>query len=118
MCMKNRKVPRRNEQTKHEWKIIIGHRNITRNLLARLIAGLLIPLGAQAADDETLDKVKDKRIQEGDEIRAKFDNAGNKSKSFKTTAGCCPPWQSASVAERKLSAISFLVGINSFFRPK
>ena len=39
-------------------------------------------------DDETLDKFKDKRIQEGDEIRAKFDNAGNKSKSFKKTAGC------------------------------
>ena len=39
-------------------------------------------------DDETLDKFKDKRIQEGDEIRAKYDNAGNKSKSFKKTAGC------------------------------
>ena len=39
-------------------------------------------------DDETLDKFKDKRIQEGDEIRAKFDNSGNKSKSFKKTAGC------------------------------
>jgi hypothetical protein len=40
------------------------------------------------SDDETLDKFKDKRIQEGDEIRAKFDNNGNKSKSFKKTAGC------------------------------
>ena len=40
------------------------------------------------SDDETLDKFKDKRIQEGDEIRAKYDNAGNKSKSFKKTAGC------------------------------
>ena len=39
-------------------------------------------------DDETLDKFKDGRIQEGDEIRAKYDNAGNKSKSFKKTAGC------------------------------
>ena len=39
-------------------------------------------------DDETLDKFKDKRIQDGDEIRAKFDNNGNKSKSFKKTAGC------------------------------
>jgi len=39
-------------------------------------------------DEETLDKFKDKRIQEGDEIRAKFDNSGNKSKSFKRTSGC------------------------------
>ena len=39
-------------------------------------------------DEETLDKFKDKRIQEGDEIRAKYDNAGNKSKSFKRTSGC------------------------------
>ena len=39
-------------------------------------------------DDETLDKFKDKRIQEGDEIRAKYDNNGNKSKSFKRTSGC------------------------------
>jgi hypothetical protein len=40
------------------------------------------------SDDETLDKFKDKRIQEGDEIRAKYDNGGNKSKSFKRTSGC------------------------------
>jgi hypothetical protein len=40
------------------------------------------------SDDETLDKFKDKRIQDGDEIRAKFDSNGNKSKSFKKTAGC------------------------------
>lgn len=41
-------------------------------------------------DDLTLDKFKDKRIVEGDEIRAKFDNTGgkNESKSFKKTAGC------------------------------
>ena len=41
-------------------------------------------------DDLTLDKFKDKRIVEGDEIRAKYDNAGGKieSKSFKKTAGC------------------------------
>jgi len=39
-------------------------------------------------DDETLDKFKDKRIQVGDEIRAKYDSNGNKSKSFKRTAGC------------------------------
>lgn len=40
------------------------------------------------SDEETLDKFKDKRIQEGDEIRAKYDNSGNKSKSFKRTSGC------------------------------
>lgn len=42
------------------------------------------------SDDLTLDKFKDKRIQEGDEIRAKYDDAGgkNESKSFKKTAGC------------------------------
>ena len=41
-------------------------------------------------DDLTLDKFKDKRIVEGDAIRAKYDNAGgkNESKSFKKTAGC------------------------------
>ena len=40
-------------------------------------------------DDETLDKFKDKRIVEGDEIRAKYDDANkNLSKSFKKTAGC------------------------------
>jgi len=42
------------------------------------------------ADDETLEKFKDKRIQVGDEIRARFDDAGgnNQSKSFRKTAGC------------------------------
>lgn len=41
-------------------------------------------------DDLTLDKFKDKRIVEGDEIRTKYDNTGgkNESKSFKKTAGC------------------------------
>ena len=41
-------------------------------------------------DDETLDKFKDKRIQVGDEIRARYDDAGgnNQSKSFRKTAGC------------------------------
>ncbi|MBI5255909.1 MAG: hypothetical protein HY855_05375 [Burkholderiales bacterium] len=41
-------------------------------------------------DDLTLDKFKDKRIVESDEIRAKYDNTGGKnlSKSFKKTAGC------------------------------
>jgi hypothetical protein len=42
------------------------------------------------SDDLTLDKFKDKRIVEGDEIRTRFDDADgkNKSKSFKKTAGC------------------------------
>jgi len=41
-------------------------------------------------DDLTLDKFKDKRIVEGDEIRTKFEKSGsgNASKSFKKTAGC------------------------------
>ena len=41
-------------------------------------------------DDLTLDKFKDKRIVQGDEIRTKYDDAGGKnlSKSFKKTAGC------------------------------
>lgn len=46
------------------------------------------PVTINITDDETLDKFKDKRIQDGDEIRAKFDSNGNKSKSFKKTAGC------------------------------
>lgn len=42
------------------------------------------------SDDLTLDKLKDKRIVEGDEIRCKFDKQGDKnsSKIFKKTAGC------------------------------
>ena len=41
-------------------------------------------------DNLTLDKFKDKRIVEGDEIRTKFDKSDGKnhSKSFKKTAGC------------------------------
>ncbi|GAB4212081.1 MAG: hypothetical protein Fur007_03670 [Rhodoferax sp.] len=40
-------------------------------------------------DDLTLDKFKDKRIVEGDEIRTTFEKDGkNTSKSFKKTAGC------------------------------
>ena len=41
-------------------------------------------------DDLTLDKMKDKRIVEGDEIRTKYESAGGKntSKMFKKTAGC------------------------------
>jgi hypothetical protein len=41
------------------------------------------------ADDITLDKFKDKRIQPGDEIRSRFEKGEkNLSKSFKKTAGC------------------------------
>lgn len=42
------------------------------------------------SDELTLDKFKDKRIVEGDEIRCKFDKQGDKnvSKIFKKTAGC------------------------------
>ena len=41
-------------------------------------------------DDLTLDKLKDKRIVEGDEIRTKYEKSGNvnSSKMFKKTAGC------------------------------
>ena len=41
-------------------------------------------------DELTLDKFKDKRIVEGDEIRARFEkkDGGNASKSFRKTAGC------------------------------
>lgn len=41
-------------------------------------------------DDLTLDKFKDKRIVEGDEIRTKYETEGDKntSKMFKKTAGC------------------------------
>lgn len=40
-------------------------------------------------DDLTLDKFKDKRIVEGDEIRARWEKDGkNTSKYFKKTAGC------------------------------
>jgi len=42
------------------------------------------------SDELTLDKLKDKRIVEGDEIRCKFEKVDgkNKSKMFKKTAGC------------------------------
>ncbi len=47
------------------------------------------PVTITITDDLTLDKFKDKRIVEGDEIRARFDKDGkNTSKSFKKTAGC------------------------------
>ena len=42
------------------------------------------------SDELTLDKFKDKRIVEGDEIRCKFDkqDGKNNSKIFQKTAGC------------------------------
>lgn len=41
-------------------------------------------------DELTLDKIKDKRITDGDEIRTKYEKEGDKnvSKIFKKTAGC------------------------------
>jgi hypothetical protein len=41
-------------------------------------------------DELTLDKFKDKRIVEGDEIRARFEKkeSSKRGKSFKKTAGC------------------------------
>lgn len=41
-------------------------------------------------DEATLDKFKDKRIVEGDEIRARFEKkeGSNAAKSFRKTAGC------------------------------
>ena len=41
-------------------------------------------------DELTLDKFKDKRIVEGDEVRTKYEKSGdtNTSKMFKKTAGC------------------------------
>src|SRR5512133_1571473 len=47
------------------------------------------PITITITDDLTLDKFKDKRIVEGDEIRARFEKDGkNTAKSFKKTAGC------------------------------
>ncbi len=47
------------------------------------------PTTLTITDDLTLDKFKDKRIVEGDEIRARWEKDGkNTSKSFKKTAGC------------------------------
>ena len=41
-------------------------------------------------DELTIDKMKDKRIVEGDEIRCKYEkeDGKNTSKLFKKTAGC------------------------------
>jgi hypothetical protein len=48
------------------------------------------PVTITVTDDLTLDKFKDKRIVEGDEIRTKYEKEGDKntSKMFKKTAGC------------------------------
>jgi hypothetical protein len=47
------------------------------------------PVTLTITDDLTLDKFKDKRIVEGDEIRARYEKDGkNTSKSFKKAAGC------------------------------
>lgn len=47
------------------------------------------PVTLTITDELTLDKFKDKRIVEGDEIRTRFEKDGkNTSKSFKKTAGC------------------------------
>jgi hypothetical protein len=48
------------------------------------------PVTISVTDELTLDKFKDKRIVEGDEIRTKYEKSGdsNISKMFKKTAGC------------------------------
>ena len=52
-------------------------------------AGTPVTITITITDDLTLDKFKDKRIVEGDEIRARYEKDGkNTSKSFKKTAGC------------------------------
>jgi uncharacterized protein YccT (UPF0319 family) len=39
-------------------------------------------------DQLTLDKLKDKRIVVGDEVRVKYDDANKESRLFRKTAGC------------------------------
>ncbi len=48
------------------------------------------PVVIDVTDDLTLDKFKDHRIVEGDEIRCKYElvNGKNESKLFRKTAGC------------------------------
>lgn len=50
--------------------------------------GAKVPI--TVTDNLTLDKLRDKRIVVGDEIRCKYDDAGGKnvSKLFRKTAGC------------------------------
>lgn len=51
-------------------------------------SGESVPI--EVTDELTLDKLKDKRIVEGDEIRCKFDrqDGKNSSRIFRKTAGC------------------------------
>ncbi len=48
------------------------------------------PVVISVSDELTLDKFKDHRIVEGDEIRCKYEsvNGKNQSKFFRKTAGC------------------------------
>ena len=48
------------------------------------------PIVVTVEDELTLDKFKDHRISEGDEIRCKYETTGGKnvSKYFRKTAGC------------------------------
>ena len=39
-------------------------------------------------DEATLDKLKAKKINDGDEVRVKFETTDGVAKSFKRTAGC------------------------------
>lgn len=39
-------------------------------------------------DQLTVDKLKDKRIVTGDEVRVKYDDANKESRLFRKTAGC------------------------------
>ena len=39
-------------------------------------------------DQLTVDKLKDKRIVVGDEVRVKYDDANKETKLFRKTAGC------------------------------
>jgi len=39
-------------------------------------------------DQLTVDKLKDKRIVVGDEVRVKYDDANKESRLFRKTAGC------------------------------
>jgi len=49
-----------------------------------------VEVSIMVVDELTLDKFKDKRIVDGDEIRCKYDNETGKnvSKIFRKTAGC------------------------------
>lgn len=40
------------------------------------------------SDEATIDKLKSKKMNEGDEVRAKFDTESGEAKSLKRTAGC------------------------------